>query len=176
MIPDQPIIAPPSLPFVAVQQFADIRTDWYRKAVVALWDAGLTTGVDPVVLAAQCGHETGFGRFGGAVDATFGNTCGLKTRNATGDFPDDHARFAIDKYGYPRVGALAHAHHLRLYAGLPVPTDTPDPRAVWVAPGTPGFGSARSVEQLGGRWAPAVDYGTKVANVYNQIHDQWIRN
>jgi hypothetical protein len=168
-----PIIAPPSLPFIALQNFAITTTDWYSKAVVALWDAGLASGVDPVVLAAQCGHETGYGKFGGAVDATFGNTCGLKIRNPVADTPADHARFPIDQYGYPRVGALAHAHHLRLYCGLPVPDDTPDPRAVWIKPGSAGYGTVQVVERLGIRWAPAADYGTKVANVYLKILGSW---
>lgn len=168
-----PIIAPPSLPLIAVNHYALTKTDWYRRAVIALWDVGLATGVDPVVLAAHCGHETGFGRFGGAVDETFGNTCGLKIRNAQGDRPEDHARFPIDPWGAPRVGALAHAHHLRLYAGLMVPDDTPDPRAVWVQPGTSGFGSAEVVERLGTRWAPASDYGIKVAKVFEEIHRHW---
>lgn len=160
-----PVIAAPSAPYAIVRTNANAAgaTVWYQRALIALWDAGLTTGVDPVVLAAQCGHETGFGRFGGAVTAGFGNTCGLKHRDATGDRPEDHARFALDAAGCPRVGALAHAHHLRLYCGLPVPADSPDPRAVWVEPGTSAFGSVDYVEQLGGKWAPAADYGKKVA-------------
>jgi N-acetylmuramoyl-L-alanine amidase len=168
-----PIIAAPSLPLVALQHYALGTTDWYLKAVVALWDAGLQTGVDPVVLAAQCGHETGYGRFGGAVDESFGNTCGLKIRNPVADRPEDHARFAIDQWGYPHVGALAHAHHLRLYCGLPVPDDTPDPRAVWIKPGTAGYGAVQMVERLGRRWAPAEDYGVKVADIVRKIQGSW---
>ncbi len=165
------IMGPASVPLWKIQNFALISagTDWYRRAVVALYDAGLITGVDPVVLAAQCAHETNYGKFGGVIDETYGNTCGLKIRTATGDTPGDHARFALDQYGYPRLGALAHAHHLRLYAGLQVPPDSPDPRAVWLAPGSAGFGAATVVERLGTRWAPAADYGTKVAVIHAKI-------
>jgi N-acetylmuramoyl-L-alanine amidase len=163
------IIAPPSIPLWKIQNFALTYPDWYRRAVIALYDAGLSTGVDPAVLAAQCAHETSYGRFGGVIDETYGNTCGLKIRTATGDLPADHARFALDPFGYPRLGALAHAHHLRLYAGLPVPDDSPDPRAVWVSPGSAGYGSATVVERLGTRWAPAADYGTRVAVIYEKI-------
>lgn len=132
--------------------------------MVALWDVGIMTGVDPVVLIAQCGHETGWGNFGGAVTPDMGNTCGLKVRNATGDRREDHASFPIDEGGYPYVGALAHAHHLRLYAGFPIDLEgTPDPRAVWIREGTPAFGSARTVEALGGKWAPSPNYGNAVA-------------
>lgn len=169
----RPVIAPPSLPLVAISHFALTKTDWYRRAVVALYDAGLQTGVDPVVLAAQCGNETGFGRFGGAVTEEHGNTCGLKIRSPKGDGPADHARFPVDQWGFPRVGALAHAHHLRLYAGLPVPEDTPDPRAVWINPGSPAFGSAEVVIRLGTRWAPAADYGIKIEAIMQQIYDHW---
>lgn len=166
-----PIIAGPSasLAGVADKARAQGATDWYQKALVALWRAGLATGVDPVVLAGQCAHETGWGRFGGAVGVEHGNTAGIKTRGATGDKPDDHARFAIDPLGYPWLGALAHAHHLCLYAGVPVPADTPDPRAVWLWPGTPKFGTARFVENLGGKWAPSPDYGTRVAAVVARL-------
>lgn len=140
-----------------------------QLAATALWEAGTHTGVDPVVLVAQCAHETGWGNFGGAVTPEHGNTCGLKRRDATGDTPDDHARFAIDPYGFPRVGALAHAHHLMLYCGFPVPLWTPDPRAVWIKPGGTSFGSVRYVEDLGGRWAPSPDYGLRVADIVKRL-------
>lgn len=160
----------PSLPYALVLNAGErLGSPWYRRAAVALWDAGLVTGVDPAVLAAQCALETNWGKFGGVVTEAFGNTCGLKIRDATGDTPADHARFAMDRNGYPRVGALAHAHHLRLYAGFPVPDDSPDPRALWVGPGTGSFGMADYVEDLGGRWAPAVGYGDRVADLYAVI-------
>lgn len=165
-----PVINGPSAPFATVRDAASrLGVGWYWKAVASLWDAGISTGVDPVVLAAQCALETNWGRFGGIVTADFGNTCGLKTRTATGDTAADHARFAIDPDGYPRLGALAHAHHLRLYAGMPVPADTPDPRAVWIKPGTAGFGTVTYVEDLGGKWAPAIGYGDQVVQIYDRI-------
>lgn len=166
-----PIVGPPSAPYATVRAAAQAVpcADWYLRALVALWEAGIKTGVDPVVLAAQCAHETGWGRFGGAVDATFGNTAGMKTRAGTGDTAADHARFAIDRDGYPRVGALAQAHHLLAYAGFPAPVDTPDERAVYAGPGTALFGSAQYVEDLGGKWAPAADYGQRVAAIVQRL-------
>lgn len=166
-----PVIAPPSAPAVHVALAArDAGADpWYLNAVSALWDAGLVTGVDPVVLAAQCALETNWGRFGGAVTPQHHNTCGLKTATAKGDAPEDHARFPADPSGRPALGALAHAHHLRLYCGFPVPYETPDPRARYVGPGTPAYGSVAYVEGLGGRWAPAADYGERVARIVQTI-------
>lgn len=166
-----PVIGPPSLPFAKVEAYAFTQAagEWYGRALKALWDAGLVTGTDPVVLAAQCALETNWGRFGGVITAEYNNTCGLKTATATGDRPEDHQRFPADPYGRPWLGALAHAHHLRLYCGFPVPYDTPDPRAKFVAPGTAGFGTVRYVTDLGGRWAPASDYGAKVDQIIRRF-------
>lgn len=166
-----PIIAAPSAPFAVVRANAAAApgASWYLGALVALWDAGMRTGVDPVVLAAQCALETGWGRFGGSVTPAYGNTCGLKNVDATGDGSADLAHFAIDRDGYPRLGALAHAHHLMLYAGLPIPLDSPDPRANLIRSDPARFGSAPYVEQLGGRWAPAADYGTRVVTIIDRL-------
>jgi hypothetical protein len=166
-----PVMAAPSLPFAMVEA-ASLRTAagaWYGKALTALWDAGLATGVDPVVLAAQCALETNWGRFGGAITAEFNNTCGLKTVSPAGDRPEDHQRFPADLYGRPWLGALAHAHHLRLYCGFPVPGDTPDPRAKFVGPGTAGFNTVRYVTDLSGRWAPGADYGAGIARIIGEF-------
>lgn len=161
------IISHPTVPFEVIRSnVPESASPWYLRAIVALWDMGVLTSVDPVVLAAQCAHETAWGNFGGAVTEDMGNTCGLKVRNTTGDRREDHASFPIDDHGYPYVGALAHAHHLRLYAGLPIDLEgTPDPRAVWIRPGTSNFGSARTVEALGGKWAPSKSYGEAVAGL-----------
>jgi N-acetylmuramoyl-L-alanine amidase len=110
-------------------------------------------------MVAQCAVETGWGRFGGVLDASFNNTCGLKTKTGgADDDPDAHARFPD-----LATGALAHAQHLYRYAtdaALPGGMAIVDPR--WDKP-TPG--SAPTVEDLSGRWAGA-DYGEKVAAVY----------
>ncbi len=166
-----PIIAAPSLPYARLLAGAEYNdaSVWYEQALRALWDAGCDTGVDPTVLAAQCALETNWGRFGGAVTPEFNNTCGLKTLNATGDRPEDHQRFPADPYGRPWLGALAQAHHLRLYCGFPVPSDTPDPRARYVGPGNPNFGRVIYVEELGGKWAPAADYGQRVARIIREV-------
>lgn len=133
-------------------------------ALPHLIGAAVMAGVDPWVMAAQCAWETGWGHFGGAIDGSWNNTCGLKVRNSTGDRPQDHARFPS-----LAVGALAHAHHLSLYAGKDVPASTPDPRAVWLRPGSERFGTARTVQDLGGKWAPDSQYGHKVAEIVRQL-------
>lgn len=166
-LPPIPVVGPPSATLASVQRAVPpTATDWFRRAVPALWHAGVIVGIDPVVLVAQCAHETGWGRFGRAVTPAHGNTAGIKIRDvpkgAADDDPNIHARFALGPDGTPWVGARAHADHLALYAGIRVPADTPDPRAVWVGPGTANFGTVRYVRDLGGKWAPAADYGLRI--------------
>lgn len=165
------IMNAPSASFaVLFQNTPATATPWFRRSLVALWDAGLVSGVDPAVLAGQCAHETGWGNFGGAVTPDMGNTCGLKIRNPKGDRREDHANFGLNKDGYPIIGAMAHADHLRLYSGFPVdPSETADPRAVYIQPGSHGFGRALYVSDLGGLWAPAKDYGLHVEDKINVL-------
>ena len=120
------------------------------------WELAPQLGIRPEVAYAQSAKETGFGHFGGAVSPDFHNWCGLKTRDATGDSPEDHARFPDD-----RTGVLAHLQHLAAYAGLPVSPPIVDPRYDLVSKG-----SARYVEDLGGRWAPNPDYGNSIVRDY----------
>ncbi len=172
-----PIMNGPSVPY-AILLRASVRygaTDWFLKALTALWDAGIEAGIDPAVLAAQCAHETAWGHFGGAVTPQMGNTCGLKVRNPKGDDKFDHASFGLDLNGFPTIGAKAHADHLRLYCGFPVDlTSTNDPRAVWIQPGTKNFGSVLYVIDLGAKWAPSPDYGRMVETKVLKIRGETI--
>jgi hypothetical protein len=169
-----PIMNAPSVPLADLQRHAPVvASEWFRNALCAIWDAGVRLGVDPAVMAGQCAHETSWGRFGGAVTPDMGNTCGLKVRNAKGDRREDHATFPMD-FGFPLAGATAQAEHLRLYCGVPFPIGYrfTDPRAVWIGPGTSGFGTVRYVEDLSGRWAPGSTYGLSVAKAVRILWGQ----
>lgn len=122
------------------------------------WRYAPERGVRPEVAYAQSAKETAFGNYGGVVDPSFRNPCGLKTAEATGDAPSDHQVFPTWE-----VGIQAHLDHLALYAGaLGYPlTDTPDPRHFAFL-----FGTAPRVEALGSSWAPAPDYGTSLILSY----------
>lgn len=120
------------------------------------WRYASERGVVAEVAYAQAGHETGFGRFGGVLNASFHNPCGMKKPSGGGDAnANAHMRFPTWQ-----VGVIAHLDHLALYAGAhwyPL-TDTPDPRHFVVIKG-----KATTVEALGGKWAPSPTYGTRVA-------------
>ena len=131
-----------------------------------LWETAVRHTLDPVVVIAQSGHETGWGRFTGKVPVTFHNTCGLKIHNPAlaGDQESTlaHAQFA--SWG---AGAEAHAQHLCAYLQMQF-FDGPllDPRWVHV------FGKKAAitdVEQLGGSWAPNPAYGNLVAEIASKL-------
>jgi hypothetical protein len=102
-----------------------------------------------------------FGRFGGVLDESFRNTCGMKTRQggANSD-PNAHQRFTSWE-----ESVTAHCDHLALYAGAPgyPRADTPDPRHFAHL-----VGKARTYEELGGKWAPSPDYGRSIVRDYLQ--------
>jgi N-acetylmuramoyl-L-alanine amidase len=118
------------------------------------WDtAPLRGAVRPEVAYAQAAKETGYGKFGGTIDATFKNPCGLKTSTGgANDDPQAHQRFASWQ-----DGITAHLDHLALYAGAygyPRRNTSPDPRHFPYL-----YGKAPTVEELSGKWAPSVSYG-----------------
>lgn len=129
--------------------------------IPALWAAAMKHGINPVVLIAQSAHETGWGNYRGVVDASFHNTCGLKKSEGGGDSdPDAHARFPDWA-----TGARAHAQHLYRYTGgVVAPEDIVDPRYGKIGPPF-----ITRVTELGGRWAPASDYGAKVEDVARRL-------
>ena len=133
--------------------------------VPALFAVAVRYGIDPAVLIGQAAHETGWGLFGRAVTPEHHNTCGLKVKYPVGpdSNPDDHARFAtwLD-------GATAHAQHLYAYMGRDLPPGAVniDPRWVWVY----GNHAITTLEELGGKWAPSLTYGTTVALVVARLH------
>ncbi|MCG4546497.1 glucosaminidase domain-containing protein, partial [Clostridium perfringens] len=132
-------------------------------------------GANPAVAYAQSAKETGYGNFGGVIDATYHNPCGLKTRQG-GDDNDPNAHFRFENWNQ---GVQAHLDHLALYAGANgyPRKDTYDPRHF------EGIcGKAKTVEELGGAWAPSASYGLEVLNLYDEmlvkaseIKDGWVQ-
>ena len=135
----------------ANQLFIDTAETFYNVAV--------KYGCDPVVVYAQSAKETRFFKFGGVIDATYHNTCGLKVSSGGGNYdPKAHKRFKNWE-----EGITAHVHHLLLYAGAegyPL-NNTPDPRHFsWI------LGKASTVEMLSGNWAPSPTYGESIVDQY----------
>lgn len=121
------------------------------------WELAPQHGVDPAVAYVQFGHETGFlyrnGESAAGIDASYHNPCGLKVTAGGGDYQASaHKRFKDW-----REGITAHLDHLALYAGAAgyPRSDTPDPRHFPYL-----YGTAKTLEELGAKWAPSTSYGT----------------
>lgn len=131
-------------------------------------------GVRADIAYAQSAKETGYGRFGGVIDATFKNPCGMKiTAGGSNSDPNAHQRFASWE-----EGVTACIDHLALYAGAAgyPRADSPDPRHFAFL-----LGTARTVEELSGKWAPSPDYGYSIVRDYlnpmlgpQSGFDEWI--
>ena len=118
--------------------------------------------VNPGVAYVQAAKETGYGKFGGVIDESYHNPCGLKTKEGGSDTdPNAHKRF-----NNWDEGVQAHLDHLALYAGASgyPRTDTYDPRHFSFV-----LGKAPTVVALGGNWAPSSTYGSEVLSMYRQL-------
>lgn len=119
--------------------------------------------IDAAVIVAQSAKETGWGHFGGVLTSEWRNTAGIKTRygGANAD-PEAHQRF--DSW---EDGARGHLNHLGAYVGL---DPVGEPHGRWYTLQTLSWiGTVKYVEELGGRWAPNVNYGLDVVRMSNDI-------
>jgi glucan-binding YG repeat protein len=122
--------------------------------------------VNPAIAYVQAAKETGFGRFGGVIDESYKNPCGLKIAAGGGDTdPNAHQKFKTWDQG-----VQAHLDHLALYAGAKGypkdATDTYDPRHYATRKGV-----APTVNSLGTNWAPSPTYGEEVSKLYQNLMD-----
>jgi N-acetylmuramoyl-L-alanine amidase len=122
-----------------------------------------SVGVDPVGAYCQAAKETGFGKFGGVLDESYCNPCGMKKRTGGGDYDKEaHQRFASWE-----DGVKAHVDHLALYAGASgyPKKDTTDPRHFVSI-----FGTAKTFEDLTGKWATNPKYGTELIAMVDSVN------
>jgi len=118
--------------------------------------------VNPAIAYVQAAKETGYGRFGGVLNDSYKNPCGMKTVVGGSDTdPNAHQKFnSWDE------GVQAHLDHLALYAGASgyPRSNTFDPRHFVTIKG-----NAVTVNALGGKWAPSLTYGEEVNKLYNDL-------
>lgn len=137
-------------------------TDTFVNLADIFWRLAPAVGVDPVVAYCQSAKETGYGNFRGVLDESFRNPCGMKKKEGGGDYDKEaHQRFTSWE-----EGIQAQLDHLALYAGAPgyPKSITPDPRHFSFIKGT-----APSVEDLGGKWAPSSTYGNDIVKMMNEL-------
>ncbi|MDO4925306.1 MAG: N-acetylmuramoyl-L-alanine amidase [Turicibacter sp.] len=136
-------------------------------------------GVNWVLGYVQAAKETGYGKFGGVLDESYHNPCGLKNP-AGGDDYDKNAHKRFDNW---EQGVIAHLDHLALYAaadGYPKTTyvdswkneqlssnETYDPRHIgWFGTTSGILGKAKDVLSLTGSWASDPNYGIELFRLY----------
>ena len=138
-------------------------TDTFVSLADLYWKYAPYNGnVNPAIAYVQAAKETGYGKFGGVIDASYHNPCGLKTTSGG----DDHDPNAHHKFKNWDEGVQAHLDHLALYAGAAgyPRANSFDPRAFASIKGT-----AKTVADLGQKWAPSSNYGTDIMHLYNSL-------
>jgi N-acetylmuramoyl-L-alanine amidase len=138
-------------------------TDNFAGLAQLYWKYASSHGnVNPAIAYVQAAKETGYGKFGGVLNESYKNPCGLKTVVGGGDSdPNAHQRFnSWDE------GVQAHLDHLALYAGADgyPRSNTYDPRHFVTVKG-----KAVTVNALGGKWAPSLTYGEEVNRLYDDL-------
>ena len=143
-----------------------------------IWKAAEGNGINPIMMLAQVCIETGYFNFGGVIDASFHNTCGLKTTKGGGDLvANAHMKFKSWK-----EGIQAHADHLGLYAGAKnCPKYSPNTKGYlnekYRANGTTAdprhftylYGKYKTVESLSGSWATSKKYADDIKTMMKKI-------
>jgi len=153
-----PILGEPQATIAQAQEWARQRRAHQRFIDIApaYWELGIASGIRPEVAYAQSAKETAFGRYGGVVSPEMNNWAGIKTRQG-GANEDINAH---ETFATPRDGVRAHFNHLAAYTGQE-PIGEPHGRYHTVMT-LSWAGTVKTVEELGGKWAPNPDYGNSI--------------
>lgn len=139
----------------AHQRFIDIATLY--------WQYGEKTGLRAEVLYAQAGLDTNFGRYGNQVPPEYNNWAGIKKADNA-----DQAGSAYESFATPEDGVRAHFNHMAAYLGLS-PLGEPHARYHLTVQQS-WAGSVLFVEDLSGKWAPALDYHVYLLTLLDQMY------
>lgn len=157
-------------------------TDLFIRHADLYWKLSEHHGnINPALAYVQYARETGYGKFGGVIDISYCNPCGLKN-NKGGDCYDKNAHHKFIDW---EEGIKAHLDHLALYAGAkdyPKYSDdiqysskkqeleskdngvTPDPRHFYYL-----YNKCKTVEDLTGTWAMDEAYANGLIKSYNEL-------
>ena len=164
-IADNKIISETEVTAKQAEEWAEAKgaTDAFIGLAQLYWKYAPEHGdVNPAIAYVQAAKETAYGNFGGVLNSSYNNPCGMKTIVGGADSdPNAHQKFnSWDE------GVQAHLDHLALYAGATgyPKTNTYDPRHFITIKG-----KAVTVNALGGKWAPSLTYGEEVNKSYNDL-------
>ncbi len=161
-----PILSKPTVFFAQMKEWAKKKNahQTFINLAPTFYAISNNAGINPAVTYAQSAKETGYMKFGGVLDISFNNPCGMKKTSGGGDGdPGAHQRFLNWE-----EGIQAQVDHLALYAGASgyPKQNTPDPRHFPYLHGT-----APMVEDLGGKWAPSNQYGEDIVKMVREIEN-----
>ncbi|MDY4077607.1 MAG: N-acetylmuramoyl-L-alanine amidase [Clostridium sp.] len=140
-------------------------TNTFVKLADLYWNNYKSHGnINPAIAYVQSALETGYGKFGGVIDESYKNPCGMKVNSGGGD-TDSNAHQRFNSW---EDGVKAHLDHLALYAGaIGYPrNNTTDPRHFSYI-----LGKAKTVQALSTTWSSSKSYGDNIIRLYNELND-----
>ncbi|AGF56198.1 glucan-binding repeat-containing protein [Clostridium saccharoperbutylacetonicum] len=117
--------------------------------------------VNPAIAYVQAAVETGYGNFGGVLDSSYYNPCGLKKSSGSGTDKDTYQKF--DSWD---EGVQAHLDHLALLAGV---KGYPRDSSYDEKQSSSLKGKAIKISDLSGIWATNTSYGDQIINLYKDL-------
>ncbi|MDR1689699.1 MAG: glucosaminidase domain-containing protein [Clostridiales bacterium] len=163
---DTPVLSSAAATLSAAQAWAKGKgsTDTFVSLAQIYWEnAGAHGAVNPQIAYAQSAFETSYGKFGGLLDESFCNPCGMKTANGGSDTDKNDSQ----KFANWTDGVNAHLDHIALYggaAGYPR-ANTTDPRHFASL-----YGTGKTVETLSKSWCPGnANYADTLIKVVNEM-------
>lgn len=138
----------------------------YLDVIDLFWEQGVKMGMRPECALAQAAWETGYGHYGGVVKPEQNNWGGIKIANPSAETAADHETFAT-----PYDGVRGVYNHLGIYCGV-APDGKVHPRyytTLEKAMNEGWLGRIKTLEGLGGLWAPNKKYGENLAGLVLQM-------
>ncbi|MDL2310550.1 cell wall-binding repeat-containing protein [Peptostreptococcaceae bacterium OttesenSCG-928-C18] len=189
---DTPITGKPTTTVYQMQQWAKSKNANQKFIDLAqtFYNISVARGIDPAVVYTQSAKETGYMKFGGVLDISYYNPCGMKNSAGGGDYDGEaHKRFKNWN-----DGIYAQVDHLALYAGQKnFPKFSQELYDHYIKTGSTSsannllnykkngtttdprhfsflLGKATTVESLGENWAPSATYGEDIVRMMNDLY------
>ncbi|WP_100065573.1 cell wall-binding repeat-containing protein [Miniphocaeibacter massiliensis] len=188
-----PIVGKPSTTVAQMKLWAKGKNanQTFINLAQTFYDISVERGIDPAVVYTQSAKETGYMKFGGVLDASYYNPCGMKNSAGGGDYDGEaHKRFKSWK-----DGITAQVDHLALYAGhTGYPKFSQDVYEHYIATNN-SYGAkalldykkngtttdprhfpylmdkkVTTVESLGKNWAPSETYGHDIVKMMKELY------
>jgi hypothetical protein len=166
----QPKISEKQALYFLIKNNSELSQKYVENIVKIYFKECHVESINVAAAIAQMALETGFLKFGGAIQRHQNNFAGM------GSVYDTQRGLS---FATTEEGIRAHIQHLKSYASNgPLNNPCVDPRRKFIQK-SPHFGKVKTVYDLSGVWAADGDYGEKLAKIIRnllsfEVHDEYL--